>query len=354
VAKTLQLQQRSTAFVRKRIVGSVVKRRTIKGDDDQDVTEIRVPVSSTAIDRDGDQFTLDGLKAMKKKLDTGDVPIFLDHGRDEWGMPMYSVLDIIGGWKSGEIEDETLYAVGQLDPNDERAQRLDGKIRVGLPIGWSVGFMPTRASPKLDDAAEEIGGLDYSDVDLYEISAVGIPSNPDGVTEALTLLSKNTGIAESELRKRFIRLLHDAVQEDIDMKLTEKELEQIEAQRKAGLDGAAVKPEQELKSPPAVLTADDLKTALLASQETLLKKLVAALKKAEEDEDEEKEDEEEEEEEEEEKEDEEEDEDEPKGGKGKKPRARGIVSVAQPQIPSGKGHEGDEAPVIAPYAKAAT
>ncbi|MDI6720371.1 MAG: HK97 family phage prohead protease [Methanomicrobiales archaeon] len=146
---------------------------------------VDVPVSSLAVDRDGDQFSEQGLQALLAAVKTGRVPLYANHGRGPSGMTEYRFEDIFGVWNDGRIEDGVLRAIAALDPYDYRSQVLEGKIQAGLPLGWSVGFIPTVASPRKE------GGYTFDDVDLLEISVVGIPSNPDAVSAAIAAVAKS-------------------------------------------------------------------------------------------------------------------------------------------------------------------
>lgn len=143
-----------------------------------DVPMIEVPVSSTSQDRDGDVFSEEGLEDMKAQLDTGDVPMYLDHGiSPETAFPDYRTLEMVGGWKEGIIEEGQLYARGALRPEKPEAQELKEMLQNGIaPVGFSVGFM-------IEESGEEsdVPGERFDATDLLEISGVGIPSNPDAV-----------------------------------------------------------------------------------------------------------------------------------------------------------------------------
>ena len=143
-----------------------------------EVTLIRVPISSTTEDRDGDEFSLAGLESMLAALKSGKVPLYLDHGFRESGARLYGALDMLGAWIDGEIEGSTLYGAAFLDPDNWLADELARKIEAGLPMGFSVGFGITKSRNK------DNGGLIFDEVSLWEVSAVGIPSNPDAVNSA--------------------------------------------------------------------------------------------------------------------------------------------------------------------------
>ena len=143
-----------------------------------EVTLIRVPISSTTEDRDGDEFSLAGLESMLAGLKSGKIPLYLDHGFRESGARLYGALDMLGAWIDGEIEGSILYGTAFLEPDNWPAMELARKIEAGLPMGFSVGFGVIKSRSK------DNGGLIFDEVSLWEVSAVGIPSNPDAVNSA--------------------------------------------------------------------------------------------------------------------------------------------------------------------------
>lgn len=145
-----------------------------------EVTRIEVPVSSPSEDRDGDEFSEQGLESQASQLQRGTVGMWLDHGLSaETGFPDYRVLEQIGGWKDATITDDgELRAEAALRPSSPEAQELEEMLDEGVaPVGFSVGFIVTEGEEKEDSEH----GMVFHDVDLLECSAVGIPSNPDAM-----------------------------------------------------------------------------------------------------------------------------------------------------------------------------
>ena len=166
-----------------------------------EVTLIRVPISSTTEDRDGDEFSLAGLESMLAGLKSGKVPLYLDHGFRESGARLYGALDMLGAWIDGEIEGSTLYGTAFLDPDNWLADELARKIEAGLPVGFSVGFGIIKSRSK------DNGGLIFDEVSLWEVSAVGIPSNPDAVNSAavqavVKSLRVKAGLETDEMKRK--------------------------------------------------------------------------------------------------------------------------------------------------------
>lgn len=146
-----------------------------ESEDGEEQSFIRVPVSSTSEDRDGDEFTEDGLKSMRSQYRDGTVNLFPDHGASEDKYARYPWKDIMGRWVDAEIEGDELFATARLNGANEDAQVLRDYLDEEMAVGFSVGF---RA---LDADGDMREGFEFRDVDLLETSAVGIPSNPDGV-----------------------------------------------------------------------------------------------------------------------------------------------------------------------------
>lgn len=165
-----------------------------------EVVLIRVPISSTSIDRDGDEFSTDGLESMLSALKTGKIPYFLDHGYTDTGVRNYGALDMIGAWLDGEIVDNVLYGTAFIEPGNWRGEELARKLEMGMPIGHSVGFGPIKGRDRPG------GGQIFDEVSLWEVSAVGIPSNPDAVNSAavaavVKTLRIKAGLEEEMKRK---------------------------------------------------------------------------------------------------------------------------------------------------------
>lgn len=136
-----------------------------------------VKISSQSYDRDKDRMTEKFLTEMVEQINTGHVALYTDHGVGEHGY--YSVFDKMGFWKDADIIDGDLYAVPVFSDADivsENVTALKNMIESNTPLAWSIGFAPG------DSEENEKGGLDFENGDLMEVSAVGIPANPDAVS----------------------------------------------------------------------------------------------------------------------------------------------------------------------------
>lgn len=136
---------------------------------------IRVPVSSLSEDRDGDEFSEKGLGNLKSQYESGTVGMFLDHGDADLNEARYPTKGILGKWEGAEKEGDVLYANVRLNKANPDHEWLREYVDEGMPVGFSVGFRALDADGDRED------GFTFHEVDLVETSAVGIPSNPDGV-----------------------------------------------------------------------------------------------------------------------------------------------------------------------------
>lgn len=215
-----------------------------------EVTLIRVPISSTTEDRDGDEFSLAGLESMLAGLKSGKVPLYLDHGFRESGARLYGALDMLGAWIDGEIEGNTLYGTAFLDPDNRPAMELARKIEAGLPMGFSVGFGIVKSRSK------DNGGLIFDEVSLWEVSAVGIPSNPDAVNSAavqavVKSLRVKAGLETDEMKRKTKEEGEEPKEEEREEEEEQEEEKQSEAcedEEEKAPEGEPEEDEEEEKS----------------------------------------------------------------------------------------------------------
>lgn len=205
-----------------------------------EVTLIRVPISSTSVDRDGDEFSMDGLESMLAALKTGKIPYFLDHGFTDTGVRNYGALDMIGAWVNGEVEGNVLYGTAFIEPGNWRGEELARKLEMGMPIGHSVGFGDIKGRDKPN------GGTVFDAVGLWEVSAVGIPSNPDAVNSAAV-----RAVVKS------LRVKAGLEPEDMKRKTKETEEEPTEEEEEEQKQTSETSEEEEEKQPEEEPTEED-------------------------------------------------------------------------------------------------
>lgn len=226
-----------------------------------EVTLIRVPISSTSVDRDGDEFSPAGLESLLAALKSGKVPLYLDHGYKESGARLYGALDMLGAWIDGEIEGSTLYGTAFLEPDNWLAMELARKIEAGLPVGFSVGFGIVKSRNS------DNGGLIFDEVSLWEVSAVGIPSNPDAVNSAavqavVKSLRVKVGLETDEMKRKTKETEEDPSEE-------EKQDEEEQEEQKTS------KEEEEEEEPSAEDEEDEEEKSFEVLDEAQIRQIVA-------------------------------------------------------------------------------
>lgn len=166
-----------------------VKTWTEKRDDGEDARYIRVPISSTSEDRDGDSFSEEGIEDLRDQIINQRKPMFADHGLgDGLFAPRYQGQDITGSWEDAEIEDETVYGITRLNDANPDADWVWEYSQLEMPVGWSIGFIGEDY-----DHDDEDDSYEFHRSDLVEISSVGIPSNPDGVAAMAAKAAADSG-----------------------------------------------------------------------------------------------------------------------------------------------------------------
>ena len=154
--------------------------------DDEDIEMLRVPISSTRTDREGDRFSKEALEGMAEQIRSDQPMVFDNHGlAGSWmdAIP-YDSRETIGAQMDAELKDredgETeLFALINPDGTHEEGERMLKQVAdEKQPLKFSVGFRILNSDPIEDDAGNEIG-REFTDVDEMETSRVGIPANPD-------------------------------------------------------------------------------------------------------------------------------------------------------------------------------
>ena len=289
---------------------------------DDGPTEITVPISSTTEHRSGGVMTESALESMAEQLAEGTVGLWDDHGLDEFGWPEYRRSDMYGWWVDGTVENETLLGTARLREGDERSADLVDQLDQGMPVGFSVGYIPTDEEMLADADQEGDETRHILDVDLLETSPVGIPDNPDayadagrvvarslaeagvsvdratatqvaqGVTDALESMSTDTE-DESETDESASTDADDATEDSIEEESNEQN-DADEASEESGADESADGDAEETHQDDAVEELlDGVRTVvseeLAAHREALLEALAGDDEDGEEDEDEEEE-----------------------------------------------------------------
>ena len=181
----------------KTVTADAVVEREVRDDEEREV--LRVPISSTRQDRDGDAFSREDLEARAEQIRSDKPMVFDDHGAVSAGLfgGGYSARETIGTQFDAEVEENsedehaTLYAYINPDHSHPEGERMLKQVRDEMQaIKFSVGFRILKSSEDMPDEeqpdrANEIPGRLFKRTDLMETSRVGIPANPDasaGVT----------------------------------------------------------------------------------------------------------------------------------------------------------------------------
>jgi hypothetical protein len=94
------------------------------------------------------------------------------------------------------------------------ADELQDLLEQDMPVGFSVGFIPTETEERGE------GGMLVDDLDLMEVSAVGVPSNPDAVPQAMggaVAAAKQAGFDKDEIVDRVKQAFeHDTTMKQAD------------------------------------------------------------------------------------------------------------------------------------------
>lgn len=187
---------------------------TVKGKDmeivreKEDDTMIRVPIQAVSEDRDGDVITDKGQDSIVQQLETGTVPLMPNHGVGN-NEAMYDFRDIMGQFVDGERMEDATVGVARLREGNEMAEELLDLHKQDMPVGFSVGFIPTDT-----EEGKDVEGMRINDLDLMEVSPVGVPSNSDAVPQAMAgavSMAKRQGMKEQQIKNAVEQAFEQAV-----------------------------------------------------------------------------------------------------------------------------------------------
>jgi hypothetical protein len=187
---------------------------------------VNVPIQATSEDRDGDVITDKGQERILEQLDSGEVPLVPNHGVGA-GAATYDFRDIFGQFVGGEMMDGTTVGRARLREGSEMADELQDLLEQDMPVGFSVGFIPTETEERGE------GGMLVDDLDLMEVSAVGVPSNPDAVPQAMggaVAAAKQAGLGKDEIVGRVEKAFENVEsmkQEDTEVEQESQDVENL-------------------------------------------------------------------------------------------------------------------------------
>jgi len=149
---------------------------------------LRVPISSTRPDREGDRFSKEALEGMADQIREEKPLVFQNHGlAGSWmdAIP-YDQSETIGTHHDAEVEEADdgeydLMAMVNPDGTHPEGERMLKQVRdEGQAVKFSVGFNIHGYESREDVESEYQGdGRVFTSVDLMEDSKVGVPANPD-------------------------------------------------------------------------------------------------------------------------------------------------------------------------------
>lgn len=212
--KDIQEHEQEMKTARFQITGKDVDIVKESQDSDGEIV-VNVPIQALSEDRDGDFINEQGQESIIRQLSSGTVPLMLNHGIGS-NPAMYDARDIIGQFIDGDNRNGTTIGTARMRMNKEGeelhsdAKEVVDLLEQDMPIGFSVGFIPQEYDEK------ENGGMEISDLDLMEVSAVGIPSNPEAVPQAMgsaVAMAKNAGLSKNEIMQTVRKSFEDTMTE---------------------------------------------------------------------------------------------------------------------------------------------
>jgi len=217
---------------------------------------VNVPIQATSEDRDGDVITDKGQERILEQLESGEVPLVPNHGVGA-GAATYDFRDIFGQFVGGEMMDGTTVGRARLREGSEMADELQDLLEQDMPVGFSVGFIPTETEERGE------GGMLVDDLDLMEVSAVGVPSNPDAVPQAMggaVAAAKQAGLDRDEIVSR-----------------VEKAFETVDTMKQEDDNDSESKQEQNLK----MMTSENVESAMSVVSSVMSEAISEAMDEAE-------------------------------------------------------------------------
>lgn len=183
----------------------------------EDGTIVSVPIQSLDMDRDGDKISEAGQTNIIEQLQSGEVAAFPNHGMGP-SDAFYDYRDIMGQWVDGRVENGVTMGDLRLREGSELADELLDLLEQDMPVGFSIGFRVHDSEPM-----EENEGLLIHELDLLEVSPVGIPSNPRSVNhfnnafDKVAIAAKGYAMRNDGSVEGFEKAFKDALQGDTDM-----------------------------------------------------------------------------------------------------------------------------------------
>ena len=98
-------------------------------------------VSGLKEDRDGERMSEKACNSIIKALNSGRIPFYSNHGRDEYGNKVYRWQDCMGKWVAGFWDDTHTHVKGivRLNKHHPDSEKYYNYIKSKMPIGFSIG-----------------------------------------------------------------------------------------------------------------------------------------------------------------------------------------------------------------------
>lgn len=131
-------------------------------------------VSDGSLDRDGDRMSQNALKMMESAM-KGGMALFADHE--------HGAFDTLGHFTQAKLDGKGLWAEAKLEnpETNQNVKSLISKLESGIPLGFSIGgdMDGSKMVKETDETGKSRTVREISGVKLYEVSVVGLPSNPN-------------------------------------------------------------------------------------------------------------------------------------------------------------------------------
>jgi len=142
--------------------------------------------STTSIDRDTERMSEKALRMMVDEIKKNKINLFADHE--------HGIFDTLGVVKDAELINNQVHVKIDLDDSstNPKVPALLNKMKKGILCGMSVGGNVTKDKWEYDKAlGKKVHILD--EVQIYELSIVGILSKSDSFTSLPNAIIKSVG-----------------------------------------------------------------------------------------------------------------------------------------------------------------
>lgn len=153
-----------------------------KSEETDDGKFLFVPISSLSVDRQKDRMSEKALERMQAQIRSGTIAMHNQHGYSKDGV-RYHWKDILGQWVDAERQGDILYAKARINEANPDAVTLWKYVHEErMPVGFSIGGRAAKGVAE-KSLGNPKGFNVIDDIELLEVSAVGIPANQDAVVK---------------------------------------------------------------------------------------------------------------------------------------------------------------------------